>query len=344
MHKTPIEWTTFAANPIKFRNAAGHVEWGCVHVSDGCRHCYAETLAKRYGRGGPFTARTMEGLTPFMDETEERHMVRAKTVEGTPVSGSRCFVGDMTDVFGEWVHEETLDRLFAIFALRPDVTWQVLTKRADRMHGYIASRGASTSFHVRMQAILTNSYSDHSTPKFAWPLPNVWLGVSCEDQKAADSRIPHLLDTPAAVRFISAEPLLGPIDLERGGFALHRPVTSPTGKRWPGLDWVIVGGESGPTARPCDVGWIAWVVQQCRDAGVAVFVKQLGASPVIMSPRLKDWPTALWTKCHDGSVEATLRDRKGGTPAEWPDGLRIREFPLSVNPGSRESAVSGGRL
>jgi protein gp37 len=147
-----------------------------------------------------------------------------------------------------------------------------------------------------------------------WPLPNVWLGVSVENQHFADERIPLLLQTPAAVRFISAEPLLGPIELERGGFALHRPVKSPSGTRWPGLDWVIVGGESGSKARPFDLAWARSIVAQCKAAGVPVFVKQLGSNPTC-------------EHCGDAIAVFGPRNRKGGDINEFPQELRVREFP-----------------
>lgn len=156
-----------------------------------------------------------------------------------------------------------------------------------------------------------------------WPLPNVWLGVSAEDQAAAEERVPLLLGTPAAVRFLSAEPLLGPIDLR----AVHLPricsdragSCDPISCRGvpgvPTLDWVIVGGESGSGARPMDIGWARSLVEQCRSSGVAVFVKQLGAWPRAPRPR-------------DGVLcGLPLRDRKGGDPAEWPEDLRVREMP-----------------
>lgn len=347
MHRTPIEWTTFAANPIKFRNAAGHVEWGCVHASEGCRHCYAETLAKRYGRGGPFTAQTMKGLTPFLDEKELRHMLTAQTVDGIPVAGSMCFVGDMTDVFGGWVDDDLLDQLFGVFALRPDVTWQVLTKRAARLRAYLTSRAVPGSFHVRLHAILSNADRPTSTPEFPWPLPNVWVGVSCENQAAADERIPDLTAAPAAVRFVSAEPLLGPINLHtafckyatcRIANAAQRygPWCEPSGE----IGWVIVGGESGPGARPCDIDDIQSIVNQCQDARVPVFVKQLGSKPWMdnnpSSARTKmpvrteaeiAAAAAVFAKYVENCFSLPIKDRKGGDPNEWPADLRVREFP-----------------
>jgi protein gp37 len=133
-------------------------------------------------------------------------------------------------------------------------------------------------------------------------LPNVWLGVSVENQQYADERIPLLLQTPAALRFISAEPLLGPLDLQ--------PAV-----RYAPIDWVIVGGESGPGARPFDLAWARSIVQQCQAAGVACFVKQVGAKPVF-----EGTPVGVF-EGYD------YEDPKGGDPSEWPEDLRVREFP-----------------
>jgi protein gp37 len=256
MNRTAIEWTDFTANPLKFHDQVGKTVWGCVHASPGCQHCYAEALARRYGRGGPFNVQTMSTLTAFLDEKELHAMLKSRKI-----AGKRVFVGDMTDVFGEWVPYELLDRLFAVFALRPDVTWQVLTKRAERMRQWFQDSG-------RDAVQVTMSYPEFLPPGRSfpllisqWPLPNVWLGVSCEDQQRADERVPKLLTTPAAVRFISAEPLIGPAWFH--DFA-HTPR----------IDWVIVGGESGPNFRPCEVGWIENIVTECETAQVPVFVKQ----------------------------------------------------------------------
>ncbi|MDX1563585.1 MAG: DUF5131 family protein, partial [Gammaproteobacteria bacterium] len=145
----------------------------------------------------------------------------------------------------------------------------------------------------------------------------VWLGVSAEDQARADERIPHLLETPAAVRFVSAEPLLGPVDFTRISSSPHGAMNAlsllPGARR---LDWIIVGGESGRNARPFDLAWARSLVQQCHDAGVPCFVKQFGAFPTNGGG-----PGTIPT-CIPG-----IRDRKGGDPAEWPEDLRIREFP-----------------
>jgi protein gp37 len=337
MNLTSIEWTTFSANPLKYRDASGKKVWGCVHHSPGCVNCYAESLAKRYGNGGPFNAQTMRGLTPFLDDDELHKMLTAKEIKNTPVSGSKCFVGDMTDIFGEWVPDALLDRLFAAFALRSDVTWQVLTKRADRMFRYFTTRGVND----RVGDELARLYDAHggefpgwlSGPDVPWePLSNVWLGVSCEDQKRTDERLPHLLQTPAAVRFISAEPLLEGLDI-----AKHRPGAL-------GLHLVIIGAESGQRARPCEVWWIENLMGQCRYAGIAPFVKQLGAVPLVKAGRIQHWEwrgikrdeDKRFSEHRDGVWRVHLRDNKGGDMREWPESLRVREFPVT----QREAVTS----
>lgn len=332
MNKTSIEWTDFSANPLKYRDADGRSVWGCVHASPGCVNCYSETLAHRYGRGGPFNVRTMAGLTPFLDQKELRHMIRAHRIDGRDVSGSKCFVGDMTDIFGEWVPDHLLDRLFAAFALRPDVTWQVLTKRAARMRDYLQSRDPKTgSAHIRVTQILMNSENEGSTPNFSWPLPNVWLGVSVENRKQRD-RIIALNETPAAVRFLSLEPLLEDLELSAAWIFY--------------IDWLIAGGESGGNARPCYVAWLRNIVRLGKGTGKPVFMKQLGSNIVTRNddgwegdtPR--SWPmdTDYDENIHGyrdeyqgADVRVLLRDRKGGDPSEWPEDLRVRQFPVGVS-------------
>jgi protein gp37 len=375
--ETKIEWTDFSSNPLKFRDAGGRVVWGCVKTSPGCARCYAEATAERWQRGGPFNARTMEGLTPFVDDKELRAILTS-----TKIAGKRVFIGDMTDVFGEWVPFELLDRMFAAFALRPDVTFQILTKRAERMEEYFADRTA------RWKAWDTEAIRlAHNELCAPYPLDNLWLGVSVEDQTRADERIPMLLQTPAAVRFLSCEPLLGELDLglsnatcdccprwpsrwvrltrpigselsflgispadcvadtgvylaksnKHGALSVHTPggllgIKPREFEAMPSLDWIIVGGESGPGARPLDVEWIRSIVKQCQAAGVACFVKQLGAvihatdgiDPLDQfpgSPRsLRQGPTI-------DTAEIRLKSAKGGDPAEWPEDVRVREFP-----------------
>lgn len=347
MNKTSIEWTDLSCNPLKYRTADGRVVWGCAKVSGGCTHCYSETLAERFAKGGPYNAGVMAGLTPFLDEKELHRMLTYK-----PAAGKRCFVGDMTDVFGEWMPDELLDRLFAVFALRSDVTWQILTKRPERMRRWFdATRnGCSRWAFVAKAAHEIAGGNSVGT----WPLPNVWLGCSVENQQTADERIPYLLQTPAAVRFISAEPLLAPVIMRRRWLGIGadcdecrvRDVqTDEDGccqscghdALWHGIDLVIVGGESGPRARPCDVAWIRSIVKQCAAADVACFVKQLGSRPMAFADPLPE-PQSTESIVRHGEYdpdpfEFELRDRKGGDPAEWSEDLRVREMPrVEVQP------------
>lgn len=344
MNKTSIEWSDWTSNPLKYRDQSGRVVWACVKHSSGCANCYAEALAERYKRGGPFTRSEMEKLTPFVDEAELKHILTAKVIAGKPVAGSRCFLGDMTDLFGEWIPDELLDRLFAVMALRSDVTFQILTKRADRMRRYFADghrngRGNHTSIFVaRHISDLAKQYGfdpihvdQVSVLGHLWPA-NIWGGISAENQDAADTRIPDLLATPAAVRFLSCEPLLGVIDLEAIRIplvgesfmtrsALHGTDGLNKGKETPGrdkrVDWVIIGGESGPDSRPMQIEWMRSIVKQCKEAGVACFVKQLGSKPQSGGESCNAWPIQ----------QLKLKSKKGGNPDEWPADLRIRQFP-----------------
>jgi protein gp37 len=157
-----------------------------------------------------------------------------------------------------------------------------------------------------------------------WPLPNVWLGTSVEDQEQADKRIPELRRTPAAVRWISAEPLLGDLDIDpylvcSGGHAAGQPCL-------PGLDLVIVGGESGPKARVCDIGWIRSIRDQCAAANVACFVKQLGSRPVGFGQFNHEDNEGRGVSI-GGDSGRQLRHSHGGDPTEWPEDLRVRQMP-----------------
>ena len=323
-----IAWTDFTSNPIRYRNAAGEHVWACVKVSPGCAHCYSATTAQRFDRGTDYNAAEMAKLTPFLDEKELRTLLTSKKI-----SGQRVFPYDMTDLFGEWVPFELIDRWFAVMALRPDVTFQILTKRQERMREYFSTR---RRYHVQdaidygESSWLSDFLGERAAPLMSdWPLPNVWLGVSVENQETADQRIPALLNTPAAVRFVSYEPAIAPIDffnlsaVNLNGFGagyfsgLHRTAVSRH------LDWVIVGGESGPGARPFDIEWARSTVRQCWAAGVPVFVKQLGS--VACSADNSTYVGNEITQRLDARMK--LKDRKGGDPSEWPEDLRVREFP-----------------
>lgn len=276
MNRTPIEWTNFTANPLQYRDPDGNVVHACIHKSAGCLHCYAESLAPRYGRKGrPFTAENMKRLTPFLNEKELHSMLTHK-----PAAGKMCFVGDMTDLFGEWVPFELLDQLFAVFALRPDVTWQILTKRPERMLDYMV-RWSDTILRRHLVSDMAYHMNPHRAVhiddrKF-WPLKNVQLGVSVENQATADERIPLLLQTPAAVRFVSYEPALEAVDFrpwlqpcrKQNDHSCANPHHFPSG-----LDWIIAGSESGHKARPAELDWYRSVRDQCQASGVAFFLKQ----------------------------------------------------------------------
>jgi protein gp37 len=331
MTETKIQWTDFSANPIRYRDAAGKDVWACVKCSPGCAHCYSETIAKRYGRGGPFSLPQLQKVTPYFSDAEARKIIRSKKL-----AGKRVFIGDMTDVFGEWVPFGLIDKLFAMFALRPDVTFQVLTKRPERMVEYL--NRYPTALAVQYREMANANMMDWQ--QYPWPLPNVWLGTSVEDRKRTHERIPHLLACPAVVRFLSAEPLLGDIDLLQdngldGWDYLRgwRPDVEPEGANTSRIDWVIVGGESGGGARPFNVEWARSIVRQCRAAGVPVFIKQFGANVVDQcedcTPDYTGWPSAGGPINWD-TGDIKLKDHKGGDMSEWPMDLRVREMPATA--------------
>lgn len=277
--KTSIEWTDATWNPIRahlkedFIIQTGRVipagKWGyhCERISPGCKNCYAATMNGRtlpaWGTGLDYIVPNREKVEIFLDEEELLKPLKWKRPRSV-------FVCSMTDLFADFVPDEFIHKIWAVMSQSPDHVFQVLTKRPERMHHLVSDRDLDDQV-------------DGAGEGFGWchanaagrlPLPNVWLGVSVENQKYADERIPWLLQTPAAVRWISAEPLLGPVDLHRGGFSLISPVKSPTGKQWPGLDWVVTGAESGHGARPCDESWIRSLKDQCAAAAVPFFYKQ----------------------------------------------------------------------
>jgi protein gp37 len=270
---TAIEWADATWNPVT----------GCDRVSAGCDNCYAMALAKRlkamgspkYQRDGdPAASGPGFGLT-----THEA----ALAVPFGWARPRRVFVNSMSDLFHPRVPGEFIARVFAVMAMAKQHTFQVLTKRPARMRAFLTDQcrcgcGHAPGAHLRSQmswagAPHSPTYVDgvvaREVGERPWPLPNVWLGASVEDQRWAGVRVPALLGTPAAVRFVSCEPLLGPVDLSA----------------WLelGLHWVIVGGESGPGARPTHPGWARGLRDQCLAAGVPFFFKQWG-----------EWGPAPW--------------------------------------------------
>lgn len=283
--RSAIEWTDASWNPVS----------GCSKVSPGCAHCYAEALTLR------FRPASKPWWPAFAAENVVLHPERL----GAPLRWRRprrVFVNSMSDLFHEQVPDAFIDRVFAVMALAQGQTFQVLTKRPERMRAYFARPDAEewVADHIyaapmRESAQWVAAGRGRVSP--AWPLPNVWLGVSVENERWAEARVPVLVETPAAVRFLSCEPLLGPLDLNR--WLGRLPVdwrTNPDPVE-PPIDWVIVGGESGPRARPMDLAWVRAIRDQCRRAGVPLFIKQLGGL------------------------------RPGTALCDLPSDLRIREYP-----------------
>lgn len=305
MGKSKIEWTEETWNPIK----------GCSRVSPGCENCYAEQIAYRFDRPGHWA----QGLTVIGQNGRPRWRgvvgpVPRKLHEplswGTP---RIVFVNSMSDLFHEKIEDDYVAAVFGIMLSCPHHTFQVLTKRSGRMREIMGTTLAKPSRaivhcmanahhqldkysteHYRRKLVRAEKIFDHRMEhglSIEWPPENIWVGVSVEDAKRK-GRIEDLRKTPAAVRFLSCEPLLndlGELDLS-------------------GIRWVIVGGESGAKSRirPMDLGWVRRIVDQCAEQEVAVFVKQLGT---------------LW------SADALSKDMKGGDMRDWPSDLRVREFP-----------------
>ena len=224
----------------------------------------------------------------------------------------RVFVNSMADVFHKDVPLEALARAWAVMAATPQHIYQILTKRHGRMHAVLSDPDGEFQGMVGEWRYLhgetDTTVPTPEDPSWGWPLPNVHLGVSVEDQKHADLRIPALLETPAAVRFLSAEPLLGPVDLSgylprpadavRYGIECRHgydscPICDRTVAAPDAISWVIVGGESGSDSRPMELDWVRSLVSQCQHAAVPVFVKQDSGPRPGMQGRI---PDELWLK------------------------------------------------
>ena len=380
--RTKIEWAEASWTPVRARRApvdpltgmAGkpRIGWHCTHASEGCRNCYAEGMNLRLGTGLAYKPGHEAAIEIFLDETMLTQPLRWKRPR-------MIFVCSMTDLFADFCPDEMIDQVFAVMALCPQHVFQVLTKRPERMRAYLSD--PRTPFRLARKAVdlwtdgavdaplmgatwpVRSIGDDDVDPDDivleTWPLPNVWAGASVEDQATADKRIPELLATPAAVRWISAEPLLGPVDLTEGCNG-HYFFNALRGTRWhddpdgvphyssfppvgreakPGvpasrLDWVVVGGESGPKARPMHPDWARSLRDQCAAAGVPFFFKQHGE----------------WAPSSDLPIE-TVGMREQATVL--PDG-RVREwqhdFPDArltdpkMRPMTRVGKKAAGRL
>lgn len=266
MKYTKIEWTDRCWNPTRGCSMAKGSETG------GCLNCYAARMAARNlpGHRSPSTGDPFARLMPSGPRwTGKVELIESKLTE--PLhwkKPQRVFVNSMSDLFHEALPDEAIDRVFAVMALCPHITFQVLTKRPKRMREWLSRINAEYSIQTSMVPPVKIK---------CWPLPNVWLGVSVEDQATAEARIPLLLQTPAAIRFVSYEPALGPVDwftfceqVQKRAILLD-------------IDWLIAGGESGPGARPPHPEWFQQTRDQCQSAGVAFFFKQWGQYGPIMN-------------------------------------------------------------
>jgi protein gp37 len=287
-YKTNIEWT----------ESSWPVLTGCSRVSEGCRHCYAERLTATRLKEVP----AYKGLAVMNSSGEPRWTGEVRLNEKVlfdPLHWKkprRIFVSQMSDLFHEKVPDEWLDRIFAVMVLCPQHTFQVLTKRPERMREYLSRKDvmlgwgffAAATIHARDGGSphRASAIAEFNEPQF--PVPNIWLGTSVEDQPTAEERIPLLLQTPAAVRWISYEPALGPLDL-RGKDCQDSALDFYEGDAK--LDWVVCGGESGPCARMGDVAWARKVRDDCKTAGVPFFMKQICARGRKIA--FENWPTDL---------------------------------------------------
>lgn len=273
MGKSKIEWTDATWNPVT----------GCTKVSTGCKHCYAERLFPRVYGKDKVTFYTGEGefTRPRMFTDVKLHPERLDA----PLHWKKprmIFVNSMSDLFHEDVPFDFIDKIFDVMANSEGHTFQILTKRPARMREWF-----------------NFNYKNKSWKLEEWPLPNVWLGISCENQETADERIPILLQVPSAVRFLSCEPLIDEIDFRIDGVYPGRffgECGSAGGKCYDNtcrtkIDWVIVGGESGPGYRPMKPEWAKSIIEQCQDAMVPVFMKQMaGKKEIPEDLKIREYP------------------------------------------------------
>ena len=349
MTESKIEWT----------GDTWEVTAGCSRVSSGCENCYAEKLvgtrfygmAKRREHDGVANGSPLDlSLNVINPKTKKwnGHIELLEMNIDHPLKKKKptvYFVNSRSDLFHEKVPFEYIDKVFAVMALCPRHRFQVLTKRPERMAEYLTkTRPIQLLDGDPFDEISTNEFVSGEITEITggedrgihgrllregWPLPNVWLGTSVEDQDAADKRIPQLLACPAIGRFISAEPLIGQVFLEipygcrscnhSGPQVFARQGCRQCGGTGdePSIGGVIAGGESGPfdDVRMCRLEWFRSIKDQCEGAGVPFFMKQMGV------------------KCHDFSddhapcLETKIGTGKGGDPSEWPEDMRVRQVP-----------------
>lgn len=278
---TKIPWTGESWNPVT----------GCTKISDGCKNCYAESIATRFWKGRPF-----DDVQCHKDRLDiPLHWRKARKI----------FVCSMSDLFHPKVPFDFIDKVMAVIGVTNHI-YQILTKRPERMKMYFSKEGQRLS--KTLDVVRKRRKNKKLLWVRRWPWSNIWLGASISTQADANKNIPILLQIPAAVRFVSIEPMLESVELDdMCKFPAGPPATGyisgsalkegPYGK----LNWVIVGCESGPKQRPCKTEWIRDIVEQCRDSNVPVFVKQV-----------------------------TVKGKCSKKPKEWPPDLRFQEYPAEI--------------
>jgi len=288
---TKIQWADATWNP-----------WlGCSKVSEGCANCYITSSA-------PFRVRGLKHGQPRQRTSPAYWRQPLRWNKNAIIAGTRPSIfPSLCDWLDDEVPIEWLVDFLKLIYRTPNLEWLLLTKRPE----LFAKRIGQTPFDL---------WDEENPPR------NVWLGVSVENQAMADKRIQQLRKIPAKIHFLSVEPLLGPVSLLYSTFDGSESFHNMA---W--IDWVILGGESGPNARPCNIGWIGDVLAECQGANVPCFVKQVGQNPFCDNANMFEWPEDLELQAAGAAFAACkplFRDKKGGDPAEWPEDLRVREFPV----------------
>lgn len=342
-----IEWVVALARQLNAVPASLNPIRGCSRQSDACRSCYAAGIAYRFGHKGNGVYAGLTDLDPAGIPRFNGVLRWVPEVLTTAIHAKRSrvyFVCDMSDLFHARVEQAWIDQVFATMALCRHHLFLLLTKRPERMKSYLTD--PETPRRVAVQIDVLGGMSDRAAglldrlpdttdvsgdkPSSWWPLSNVWTGATVEDQAAANERIPHLLATPAAVRFLSMEPLLGPVNLSAIDISGDEEIL-PLGAAWldrleegetegPRLDWVITGGESGPNARPSHPDWFRSIRDQCAKARVPHLFKQWG-SWGLYGPRDKNGalkPVEAFALANDGTLYRA-------TDLAYPDGPRRGE-------------------
>lgn len=341
--QTHIAWADATWNPLA----------GCRKRSPGCDHCYAIREVHRLaGNPHPSIGPRFQGLTRKINGrlnwTGQVHLFPDRLTKpllwGKP---RRIFLDAMADLFGEGVTEEFILACFGIMLLADWHVYIVLTKEPKQMCQVINAMDPLACVQAAYRLAPEMAWRSHDLAQAAdlpWPAPHIILGISAEDQPRLDARLGWLLQTHAALRAISAEPLLQELDLTHVWCEIDQCWLDALRGEWydaaglvgadlPAVDLVIFGGESGPGARPGHLDHIRSGVRQCQAAGVAPFVKQWGSVPVMDEGEWRALRRPLMlnarhnTRAPAGTVPILLDDRKGADPAEWPEELRVREFP-----------------